>query len=146
MRVWERACREHTSSCSPRGVAKIELPFLAVIPAFGRGRCSPGETAVIPRQRGLPGFMWRSLRVSTEAFGHVLLEHGIEPAPERSRTTSCASFLTAHWGAIAAADVLTVEVLTMGGLVRHQVLVVTGLMTRRSVPGACRGDAAVLLP
>jgi len=56
---------------------------------------------------------------------------GVEPAPERSRTTSWASFLAAHWGAIAAADFLTVEVLTMGGLVRHQVLVVMDLMTRR---------------
>ena len=62
---------------------------------------------------------------------HILLEHGIEPAPERNRTTSWESFLTAHWGAIAAADFLTVEVLTLGGLVRYHVLVVMDLMTRK---------------
>ncbi len=61
----------------------------------------------------------------------ILLQHGLEPAPERSRTTSWKSFLTAHWGAIAAADFFTVEVLTLGGLVRYHVLVVMDLMTRR---------------
>ena len=61
----------------------------------------------------------------------ILLEHGIEPAPERGRTTSWDTFLAAHWGAIAAADFLTVEVLTLGGLVRYHVFVVMDLMTRR---------------
>lgn len=87
-----------------------------------------------------PGWGYTRIRDGLHHLGHeigrstvkrILLEHGIEPAPERSRTTSWASFLAAHWGAIAAADFLTVEVLTMGGLVRHQVLVVMDLMTRR---------------
>jgi hypothetical protein len=87
-----------------------------------------------------PGWGYTRIRDGLHHLGHeigrstvkrILLEHGIEPAPERSRTASWVSFLAAHWGAIAAADFLTVEVLTMGGLVRHQVLVVMDLMTRR---------------
>ena len=87
-----------------------------------------------------PSWGYTRIRDGLHHLGHeigrstvkrILLERGIEPAPERSRTTSWASFLAAHWGAIAAADFLTVEVLTMGGLVRHQVLVVMDLMTRK---------------
>ena len=61
----------------------------------------------------------------------ILDDHGIEPAPERSRRTPWASFLKAHWGAIAAADFFTVEVLTPRGLVRYAVLFVIDLKTRR---------------
>jgi hypothetical protein len=61
----------------------------------------------------------------------ILDDHGIEPAPEGSRRTPWASFLKAHWGAIAAADFFTVEVLTPRGLVRYAVLLVIDLKTRR---------------
>ena len=57
--------------------------------------------------------------------------HGIEPAPVRGRTMPWKTFLKAHWGAIAAADFFSVEVLTVGGLVRHLVLFVIDLKTRR---------------
>jgi len=87
-----------------------------------------------------PGWGYTRIRDSLHHLGHeicrstvkrILLEHGLEPAPERNRTTSWASFLAAHWGAIASADFFTVEVLTLGGLVRYHVLVVMDLMTRR---------------
>jgi hypothetical protein len=42
----------------------------------------------------------------------ILLENGIDPAPERGRRTSWATFLKAHWGAIAAIDFFTVEAVT----------------------------------
>ena len=61
----------------------------------------------------------------------ILLEHGIEPAPERSKRTPWKTFLKAHWDATAAADFFTVEVLTMGGLVRYSVYFVMELRTRR---------------
>jgi transposase InsO family protein len=61
----------------------------------------------------------------------LLAEHGIEPAPSRGRAMSWKTFLAAHWGAIAAADFLSVEVLTRGGLVRHLVLFVIDLKSRR---------------
>jgi hypothetical protein len=41
------------------------------------------------------------------------------------------TFLKAHWGAIAAADVFSVEVLTRGKLVRYLVRFVIDLKTRR---------------
>jgi transposase InsO family protein len=42
-----------------------------------------------------------------------------------------ATFLKAHWGAIAAADFFSVDVLTVGGLVRYLILFVIDLKTRR---------------
>ena len=52
------------------------------------------------------------------------------------------TFLKAHWGAIAAADFFSVEVLTRGGLVRYLVLFVIDLKTRRvHLAGVtCRAD------
>ena len=61
----------------------------------------------------------------------ILLDHGIEPAPERKRTTSWKTFIKAHWGEIAGADFFTVEVLTLGGLVRYFVFFVIDIETRQ---------------
>jgi transposase InsO family protein len=61
----------------------------------------------------------------------ILRDHGIEPAPERRKRPCWRTFLRAHWGAIAAADLFTVEVLTLRGLVRYHVLFVIDLKTRR---------------
>ncbi|MFT5510727.1 MAG: putative transposase, partial [Hyphomicrobiaceae bacterium] len=61
----------------------------------------------------------------------ILLDNGIDPAPLRHRAISWATFLKAHWGAIAATDFFTVEVLTRTGLVRYLVLFVIELETRR---------------
>ena len=60
----------------------------------------------------------------------VLADHGIEPAPERSKHTRWGTFLRAHWGAIAATDFFTVEVLTWPGLVRYYVMFID-LKSRR---------------
>jgi len=61
----------------------------------------------------------------------ILAEQGIEPAPERSKRIPWSTFLKAHWGAIAAGDFFTVEVLTTRGLIRYFVLFVIDLKTRR---------------
>ena len=61
----------------------------------------------------------------------ILLDHGIEPAPERGRTTDWKTFLRAHLGEIAAADFFAVEVLTVAGLVRYLVFFVIDIETRR---------------
>jgi putative transposase len=61
----------------------------------------------------------------------ILKEHGIEPAPERSKRTTWKAFLRAHWPAIAACDFFTVEALTWSGLTRFYVMVVIALQTRR---------------
>lgn len=61
----------------------------------------------------------------------ILLEHGIEPAPERGKRMPWKTFLKAHWGEIAAADFFTVEVLTLVGLVRYHVFFFIDLESRR---------------
>lgn len=67
--------------------------------------------------------------VGKSTISRILKAHGIEPAPERPTTWK--AFLSAHWGAICAADFFTVEVLTLTGLVRCSVLFVIDLKTRR---------------
>jgi len=61
----------------------------------------------------------------------ILREHGLEPAPKRGRRMPWATFLKAHLASIAATDFFTVEVLTLGGLVRYFVLFVIDIETRR---------------
>ena len=61
----------------------------------------------------------------------ILRDHGIDPAPERSRRTSWKTFLQAHWDGLAACDLFTVEVLTLAGLRRYLVFFVIELQTRR---------------
>jgi transposase InsO family protein len=59
-----------------------------------------------------------------------LSEHGIEPAPERKRQYSWATFIKAHLGVIAGMDFFTVEVVTTLGLVRYHVLFVIDIGSR----------------
>ena len=61
----------------------------------------------------------------------IMLEHGLDPSPERSGNTSWKAFLEAHWNQIAAADFFNVEVMTVKGLVRYSVLFVMELSTRK---------------
>jgi transposase InsO family protein len=49
----------------------------------------------------------------------------------RKKGMSWKTFLKAHWGAIAATDFFSVEVITQSGLVRYFVLFVIDLKTRR---------------
>ena len=69
--------------------------------------------------------------VARNTVKRILRDHGIEPAPERSRRTPWKTFLQAHWAGMAAADLFTVEVLTLAGLRRYFVLFIVELKTRR---------------
>jgi putative transposase len=69
--------------------------------------------------------------VSDQSVGNILNQHGIEPAPDRKRQTTWATFLKAHWDVLAAVDFTTVEVWTKGGLVTFYLLFVMELATRR---------------
>ena len=100
-----------------------------------------------------PSWGYTRLRGALENLGfdlgrstiqRILTEHGIEPAPLRGKTMPWKTFLKAHWGAIAAADFFSVEVLTRGGLVRYLVLFVIDLKTRRvHIAGVtCPADGA----
>jgi putative transposase len=87
-----------------------------------------------------PGWGYTRIRGALFNIGHdvgrntirrMLVDAGLEPAPERSRRPSWNTFLKAHWDAIAAIDFFTVEVVTMVGLVRYFVLFVIDLASRR---------------
>jgi putative transposase len=107
----------------------------------GRPRTAEDIAELVVRMaKESPSWGYTRIRDALGNLGHeigrntvkrILLEHGIEPAPERSKRTPWRTFLKAHWGAIAAADFFTVEVLTLGGLVRYSVFFVMELRTRR---------------
>ena len=67
--------------------------------------------------------------VGRNTVKRVLAENGIDPAGRRPM--SWKTFLKAHWGAIAATDFFTIEVITWRGLVRYFALFVIDLKTRR---------------
>jgi len=69
--------------------------------------------------------------ISDKTVGNVLKAHGIEPAPDRQRQTTWATFLKAHWEVLAAIDFTTIEVWTRSGLVTFYLLFVMELKTRR---------------
>jgi transposase InsO family protein len=69
--------------------------------------------------------------IGRNTIKRILLDNGFDPAPLRNKGTSWATFLKAHWGAIAATDFFSVEVLTRKGLVRYFVLFIIDLQTRR---------------
>ena len=86
-----------------------------------------------------PTWGYTRIRGGLKRLGHdiarntikaILKDHGIEPAPERGTKTPWKTFLAAQWDGLAAADFFTVEVLTMGGLVRYVVFFVMNLKTR----------------
>jgi transposase InsO family protein len=78
--------------------------------------------------------------VGRTTIKRILLEAGMDPAPERSKRTSWSAFLRAHWGAIAAMDFFTVEVLSLVGLVRYHVRFVIDLASRRVEICGMRAD------
>jgi transposase InsO family protein len=69
--------------------------------------------------------------ISDQSVGNILKQHGIEPAPNRERSTSWSTFIKAHWDVLAAIDFTTIEVWTKGGLVTYYLLFVMELKTRR---------------
>src|SRR3989454_7838537 len=66
-----------------------------------------------------------------KTIANILKEHGIQPAPERSRKTTWREFLTRHWEQIMASDFFTIEVWTPTGLKRFIVLFFMEICTRR---------------
>jgi putative transposase len=67
-------------------------------------------------------------QVSRTTVRRILEEAGMVPAPKRGMTWE--TFLGAHWHGLFATDFFHVEVLTLFGLVRYQVLFVIKLSTR----------------
>ena len=69
--------------------------------------------------------------VSRSTVRRILKEHGIYPAPERSKRLPWKKYLKTHWESIAAGDFFTVEAWTRAGLVRYMVFFVIDLSSRR---------------
>ena len=69
--------------------------------------------------------------ISDQTVGNILKEHGIEPARDRKRQTTWATFIKAHWDVLASIDFTTVEVWTKGGLVTFYLLFAMELKSRR---------------
>jgi hypothetical protein len=68
--------------------------------------------------------------IAPNTVKNILKRHGIEPAPEREKRTSWATFLKAHWDVMAATDFFAVELWTPRGLVTYYVLFIMHLSTR----------------
>jgi transposase InsO family protein len=96
------------------------------------------ERLILYLARENPRWGYTRLRGALSNLGHqvargtiarVLKQHGVDPAPHRK--SSWSTFLESHWGAIAATDFFSVEVLTWHGLVRYCVMFLIDLETRR---------------
>ena len=96
-----------------------------------------------------PTWGYTRLRGALKNLGHelgrntikrLLAEHGIAPAPERGKSMSWSTFIKAHWGAIVATDLFTVEVVNPFGLVRYHVLFVIDIATRCVCIGEMTSD------
>jgi transposase InsO family protein len=68
-------------------------------------------------------------RVGRSTIRRILKAAGLPPVPQRP--TSWRTFLKAHWGAIAGADLFTTEVWTWRGLVTYYTVFVIDLASRR---------------
>jgi transposase InsO family protein len=98
------------------------------------------EGLIVQMARDNPRWGYTRIRGALHNLGHeigrntvkrILLENGFDPAPIRKNGMSWKTFLKAHWGAIAATDFFSVEVLRRTGLVRYFVLFIIDLETRR---------------
>ena len=96
------------------------------------------EELVLLMARDNPRWGYTRIRGALHNLGHeiarntikrILLENGFDPSREKGM--SWETFLKAHWGAIAATDFFSVEVITRSGLIRYFVLFVIDLKTRR---------------
>jgi putative transposase len=98
------------------------------------------EQLIVQMACNNPTWVYTRIRGALYNLGHeigrntikrILLDNGIDPAPRRNKGMSWETFLKAHWGAIAATDFFSVEVLTRTGLARYFVLFIIDLQTRR---------------
>ena len=103
---------------TPQEVVDLILKFARENPTWGYDRIADALANV-------------GHKVSDQTVGNVLKGHGIEPAPERKRTTTWSTFLRAHWDQLAAIDFTTVEVWTTNGLVTYYLLFSMRLATRQ---------------
>lgn len=123
LRWYRRLVAQKYDGSAKRGPGRprIHADIAALIVRMANENPRWGYTRILGALKDLELFVGRS------TIARVLAEHGLLPAPERSKRTSWRAFLRAHWGAIAATDFFSVEVLTLHGLVRYFVLFVIDL-------------------
>ena len=109
----------------------------------GRGRPMPRrDVAALVVRLAVENPQWGYTRIrgALSHLGHeiaratvkrILHDHGIDPAPERSRRLPGKTFLQAHGEGLTACDLFTVEVLTLAGLQRYLVFFVIALQSCR---------------
>ena len=102
----------------PREIRELVIRMAQENPSWG-----------YPRIQGALGNLGHEISPST--VKRILREHGLDPAPERSKRTPWKTFLKAHWEVLAAGDLFAVEVMTLRGLVRYMVSFVMELKSRR---------------
>ena len=110
-------------------------------------RTKPDIVALVVRMaQDNPKWGYTRIRDGMRLLGHtlgrstvkrILQNHGIEPAPARGQHTPWKTFLQAHWEGLAAADFFTVEVVTIGGLVRYYVFFTIRLTASRATRSTC---------
>ena len=141
-----RMLRDVTSLLTPDTILRWYRKLIAAKYDGSRER-APGrpptarsiQELVVQFARENPGWGYTRLRDALGNLGHeidrntikrILGEHGLEPAPERSKRMPWKTFIRAHLGALAAMDFFDVEVLSLTGLVRYSVLFVIDVKTR----------------
>jgi hypothetical protein len=98
-----------SARCGP-GRARTALDITQLVLRMARDNAGWGYTRICGALANL------GHHISRSTVKNILVEAGFDPAPERSKVMSWSAFLRAHWGAIAATDFFSVEVLTLGGL------------------------------
>jgi putative transposase len=81
------------------------------------------------RIRGAMGNL--GYEIGRGTIAEILKQAGMEPAPERGGKGRWSEFLRTHWEVLGATDFFTVEVWSLGGLVRYHVLFVIRLSSRK---------------
>ena len=81
----------------PREIVELVLTIARANPTWGYDRIQ-GALANL------------GYKISDTTVGNILKANGIEPAPNRKRQTTWATFLKAHWDVLGAIDFTTIEV------------------------------------
>ena len=70
------------------------------------------------------------IEIGRTTVANILLEEGIEPAPEREKKRTWKQFMKSHWNTLYACDFFSVEALGPFGTIRYMVFFVIELKSR----------------
>jgi len=146
MALGRKVLSEMTTIVTPDTILGWHRQLIARHWTFARG--SPGRPRTVKviteliLKMALENPLWgyTSIRDRLQNLGHkvgrttianILCKNGLEPAPERCKKTSWATFLKSHWEVLASIDFTTVDVWSRKGVVTYHVLFAMELATRR---------------